>query len=176
MKTVVPGKQGKLGVEGWLGREGDRMEKLQQDKMAATEQAEALKENLSEFKGKAEAKFTQNHNTVQALQARLEGMERQVAERDEDLRRLEQASGDRQSISKSEMDQALSEKEQKMSVLGAELERCSLTLSEREEQLAARTRECEQLTADLRQRRSLWEAERKEIGRASCRERVSSPV
>lgn len=26
MKTAVPGKLGKLGAEGWLGREGDREE------------------------------------------------------------------------------------------------------------------------------------------------------
>ncbi|XP_067092055.1 golgin subfamily A member 4 isoform X2 [Osmerus mordax] len=160
LKTQLVGKEEERQQE--LQELLRQMDKLHQDKMATTEQAEALKENLSEFKVKAEAKLTQSHDTVQALQARLEGMERQLAERDEDLRRLEQASGDCQSISKSEMDQALSEKEQKMSALGAELELCSVTLSEREEQLAARTRECEQLTADLRQRRSLWEAERKE--------------
>ncbi|CDQ73314.1 unnamed protein product [Oncorhynchus mykiss] len=100
-------------LEASKGEEGEAInDRLEKEKKSAVEQADTLRNNLTEFKTKAESKFSQNHNTVKSLQTRLEDMEKQISEKNEALQRLT-ASIDNQSVSKSEMDQALSEKEQK---------------------------------------------------------------
>nr|XP_029541209.1 golgin subfamily A member 4 isoform X2 [Oncorhynchus nerka] len=137
----------------------DRQEK---EKKSAVEQADTLRNNLTEFKTEAESKFSQNHNNVKSLQTRLEDMEKQISEKNEALQRLT-ASIDNQSVSKSEMDQALSEKEQKVSALSLQVESCNSRLSELEEQLVLRTKESEQLTADLKQQHIIRESEKREL-------------
>uniref|UniRef100_A0A8C7T1I1 Golgin A4 n=1 Tax=Oncorhynchus mykiss TaxID=8022 RepID=A0A8C7T1I1_ONCMY len=140
----------------------ETIDRLEKEKKFAVEQANAFKNNLTEFKRKAVSKFSQNHNTVKSLQARLDDMEKQISEKDEALQRLI-ASIDNQSISKSEMDQVLSEKEQKVSALSLEVESCNSRLSELEEQLVLKTKESEQLTADLKQQHSIREHEKREL-------------
>ncbi|XP_064789447.1 golgin subfamily A member 4-like isoform X2 [Oncorhynchus masou masou] len=140
----------------------ETIDRLEKEKKFAVEQADAFKNNLTEFKRKAESKFSQNHNTVKSLQTRLDDMEKQISEKDEALQRLI-ASIDNQSISKSEMDQVLSEKEQKVSALSLEVESCNSRLSELEEQLVLKTKESEQLTADLKQQHSIREHEKREL-------------
>uniref|UniRef100_A0A4W5RRB8 Golgin A4 n=1 Tax=Hucho hucho TaxID=62062 RepID=A0A4W5RRB8_9TELE len=135
---------------------------LEKEKKSAVEQADTLRNNLTEFKRKAESKFTQNHCTVKSLETRLEEMEKQISEKNEALQRLT-ASIDNQSVSKLEMDQALSEKEQKVSALSLEVESCNSRLSELEEQLVLRTKESEQLTADLKQQHIIRESEKQEL-------------
>uniref|UniRef100_A0A8C7KNC3 Golgin A4 n=1 Tax=Oncorhynchus kisutch TaxID=8019 RepID=A0A8C7KNC3_ONCKI len=140
----------------------ETIDRLEKEKTFAVEQADAFKNNLTEFKRKAESKFSQNHNTVKSLQTRLDDMEKQISEKEEALQRLI-ASIDNQSISKSEMDQVLSEKEQKVSALSLEVESCNSRLSELEEQLVLKTKESEQLTADLKQQHSIREHEKREL-------------
>ncbi|XP_042183333.1 golgin subfamily A member 4 isoform X2 [Oncorhynchus tshawytscha] len=140
----------------------ETIDRLEKEKKFAVEQADAFKKNLTEFKRKAESKFSQNHNTVKSLQTRLDDMEKQISEKDEALQRLI-ASIDNQSISKSEMDQVLSEKEQKVSALSLEVESCNSRLSELEEQFVLKTKESEQLTADLKQQHSIREHEKREL-------------
>nr|XP_046210675.1 golgin subfamily A member 4-like isoform X1 [Oncorhynchus gorbuscha] len=140
----------------------ETIDRLEKEKTFAVEQANAFKNNLTEFKRKAESKFSQNHNTVKSLQTRLDDTEKQISEKDEALQRLI-ASIDNQSISKSEMDQVLSEKEQKVSALSLEVESCNSRLSELEEQLVFKTKESEQLTADLKQQHSIREHEKREL-------------
>ncbi|XP_056147787.1 golgin subfamily A member 4 isoform X2 [Lampris incognitus] len=138
------------------------IERLEQERKSAVEQADILRKSLSEFENKAESKFTQNQNTVISLQTRLEDMEREISEKNETLQRLT-ASIDNQSISKSEMDQALSEKEQKVSALTLMLESCNDRLGELQDRLALKTKECEQLTADLKQQHTIRENEKREF-------------
>ncbi|KAK6328178.1 hypothetical protein J4Q44_G00001560 [Coregonus suidteri] len=140
----------------------ETIDRLEKEKKYAVEQADTLKNNLTEFKRNAESKFSQNHNTVKSLQTRFEDMEKQISEKDEALQRL-MASIDNQSISKSEMDQALSEKEQKVSSLTLEVESCNSQLIELKEHLVLKTKESEQLTADLKEQHSIKEREKREL-------------
>ncbi|KAK1905590.1 hypothetical protein KUDE01_012770, partial [Dissostichus eleginoides] len=136
----------------------ETIERLEQERKSASEQADALRNSLSEH----ETKFTQNDITITSLQNRLDELEREIAEKNQALQRLT-ASIDNQSISKSEMDQVLSEKEQKLSGLSSELESCISQLGELQQQLALKTKECEQLTADLQQQHSIREKEKREL-------------
>ncbi|XP_034753594.1 golgin subfamily A member 4 isoform X3 [Etheostoma cragini] len=140
----------------------ETIKRLEQERESALEQADALRNSLSEYEKQTETKFAQNGNTITSLQTRLDELEREISEKNEALQRLT-ASMDNQSISKSEMDQALSEKEQKVSGLTAELESCISQLGEFQEQLALKTKECEQLTADLKQQHSIKENEKREL-------------
>ncbi|CAB1313207.1 unnamed protein product, partial [Coregonus sp. 'balchen'] len=140
----------------------ETIDRLEKEKKYAVEQADTLKNNLTEFKRNAESKFSQNHNTVKSLQTRFEDMEKQISEKDEALQRL-MASINNQSISKSEMDQALSEKEQKVSSLTLEVESCNSQLIELKEHLVLKTKESEQLTADLKEQHSIKEREKREL-------------
>ncbi|XP_041748337.1 golgin subfamily A member 4 isoform X2 [Coregonus clupeaformis] len=140
----------------------ETIDRLEKEKKYAVEQADTLKNNLTEFKRNAESKFSQNHNTVKSLQTRFEDMEKQISEKDEALQRL-MASIDNQSIRKSEMDQALSEKEQKVSSLTLEVESCNSQLIELKEHLVLKTKESEQLTADLKEQHSIKEREKREL-------------
>ncbi|XP_052326752.1 golgin subfamily A member 4-like isoform X2 [Oncorhynchus keta] len=155
-------QQHKEEREGLVCQMAETIDRLEKEKTFAVEQANAFKNNLTEFKRKAESKFSQNHNTVKSLQTRLDDMEKQISEKDEALQRLI-ASIDNQSISKSEMDQVLSEKEQKVSALSLEVESCNSRLSELEEQFILKTKESEQLTADLKQQHSIREHEKREL-------------
>uniref|UniRef100_A0A4W5LA22 Golgin A4 n=1 Tax=Hucho hucho TaxID=62062 RepID=A0A4W5LA22_9TELE len=143
-------------------RMAETIDRLEKENKYAVEQADAFKNNLTEFKRKAESKFSQNHNTVKSLQTRLDDMEKQISKKDKALQRL-MASIDNQSISKSEMDQALSEKEQKVSALTLEVESCNSRLIELKEQLFLKTKESEQLTAELKQQHSIREREKREL-------------
>ncbi|XP_060943889.1 golgin subfamily A member 4 isoform X3 [Limanda limanda] len=140
----------------------ETIERLEQERKSASEQADALRSRLSEYENKAEIKFVQNDNTITSLLARLEELELEMSEKNEALRSLT-ASIDNQSISKSEMDQVLSEKEQKLSGLTSELESCVSRLAELQEQLALKSKECEQLAADLKQQHSIRESNKREL-------------
>uniref|UniRef100_A0A8C7YZH8 Golgin A4 n=1 Tax=Oryzias sinensis TaxID=183150 RepID=A0A8C7YZH8_9TELE len=138
------------------------VERLEQEKKSAQEQADALRNSLSEHQNTAKAKLIQHSDTIASLQSRLEEMEQEISKKNDALQRLE-GSFDNQSISKSEMDQLLSEKEQKVSDLTSELERCRSRLDELQQQLALKTNECEQLASDLKQHQSIRENEKKEL-------------
>ncbi|KAF7659211.1 hypothetical protein LDENG_00001480 [Lucifuga dentata] len=141
-----------------VGQMEETIERLEQERRSAEEQANGLRNSLSE----AESKCSQNYNTITSLQTRLEEMERVLSEKNEALQRLT-ASIDNQSISKSEMDQILSEKEQKVSGLTLELESCNRRIYELQEQVALKTNECEQLTSDLKHQHSVRENEKREF-------------
>ncbi|KAG7275650.1 hypothetical protein CRUP_009616 [Coryphaenoides rupestris] len=145
-----------------LANMGETIERLEQEKKSAVEQADTLRNSLSEFKNKAESRFMQNHNTVVSLQDRLQDLERDISEKNEALQNLT-ANIDNQSISKSEMDQALSEKEQRVSALASELESCNGRLCDLQDQLALKTTECEQLSTDLKQQLGIRESEKREF-------------
>nr|XP_055025831.1 golgin subfamily A member 4 isoform X1 [Misgurnus anguillicaudatus] len=136
----------------------ETVESLEKEKSALQEQADSLRNKLSELK----QKFRQSHSTVKSLQEKIADMEKQIGEKDVHLQKLT-ASIDNQSMSKSEMDQALSEKEQRVQSLTSELESCSKKVSELEEQLELRMKEREQLAADLKQHQSIRESEKTEL-------------
>ncbi|XP_023818945.1 golgin subfamily A member 4 isoform X2 [Oryzias latipes] len=138
------------------------VERLEQEKKSAQEQADALRNSLSEHQNTAKAKLIQQSDTIASLQSRLEEMEQEISKKNDALQRLE-GSFDNQSISKSEMDQLLSEKEQRVSDLTSELERCRSRLDELQQQLALKTNECEQLASDLKQHQTIRENEKKEL-------------
>uniref|UniRef100_A0A8D3DH98 Golgin A4 n=1 Tax=Scophthalmus maximus TaxID=52904 RepID=A0A8D3DH98_SCOMX len=140
----------------------ETVERLEQERKSALEQADTLRNSQSEYENKAETKFIQNDDTITSLQTRLDELEREISVKNEALQSLT-ASADNQSISKSEMDQVLSEKEQKVSGLTSELESCIARLDELQEQLALKTKECEQLAADLKQQHGVRESEKREL-------------
>ncbi|KAM9476755.1 golgin subfamily A member 4 isoform 2-T2 [Clarias gariepinus] len=140
----------------------EAVEQAEKEKSVAIEQADTLRNKLSELKKKTDSKLTQNHNTVKSLKCKIEEMEKQITEKDEHLQRLT-ASIDNQSISKSEMDQVLNEKEQRVSALTLELDNCTKKISELEEQLKMQTKEEEQLKAEFQQHLNLRESEKMEL-------------
>ncbi|XP_026882314.2 golgin subfamily A member 4 isoform X2 [Electrophorus electricus] len=140
----------------------DVVERADKEKSLALEQVDTLRNKLTEMKKKAESKFAQNHNTIKSLQSKVEHMEREIAEKDEHLQTLT-ASIDNQSISKSEMDQILSEKEQMVSALTLELETCTRRIHDLEDQLELQTQGREQLVSELKQHHSIKESEKIEL-------------
>lgn len=136
----------------------ETIETLEQERKSALEQADTLRNSFSEYENKAEAKFIQNDNTIVSLQTRVGELEREMCEKNEALQSIT-ATIDNQSISKSEMDQLLSEKEQRVGELTSELETLTSRLGDIQEQLALKTKECEQLTADLTQQHIIRERE-----------------
>ncbi|XP_072247295.1 golgin subfamily A member 4 isoform X2 [Leuresthes tenuis] len=140
----------------------ETIQRLEEERKSASEEADGLRNSLSETENKAETKFTQDDNTIKSLQTRLNELEQEISEKNEALQRLA-ASIDNQSISKSELDQVLNEKEQKVNSLTVELESCISRLGELQEQLALKTKECEQLSSDLKQQHGIRENEKKEL-------------
>uniref|UniRef100_A0A672PPH1 Golgin A4 n=1 Tax=Sinocyclocheilus grahami TaxID=75366 RepID=A0A672PPH1_SINGR len=137
---------------------GETVERLEKERTSLQEQVDSLRNKFSELK----KKFSQSHSTVKSLQDKVVDMERQIAEKDEQLQMLT-ASSDNHSLTKSEMDQALSEKEQRVHSLTSELESCSKKVCDLEEQLELRTKEREQLAADLQQHLTIRETEKMEL-------------
>ncbi|XP_068597008.1 golgin subfamily A member 4 [Brachionichthys hirsutus] len=135
-------------------------ERLEQERSSALEQLHALRNELSEYEKKAETESTQD--TMSSLQAKLEGLERELSGKNEALERLT-ADIDNRSISKSEMDQVLSEKEQKIGGLTAELEDCISRLDGLQERLALKTKQWEDLRDDLQQQHGIWENEKRAL-------------
>ncbi|KAL6101700.1 golga4 [Pungitius sinensis] len=129
--------------------------RLEQERESALAEAEALRNSLSEYEKKTETEFSQNDTTITSLQARLNQLEQEISEKNETLRTLT-ASIDNQSISKTQMDQALSEKEREVSGLTSEL-------AGLQEQLASKTKECERLAADLERHHGIGEDEKREL-------------
>ncbi|XP_037320794.2 golgin subfamily A member 4 isoform X3 [Pungitius pungitius] len=129
--------------------------RLEQERESALAEAEALRNRLSEYEKKTETEFSQNDNTITSLQARLNQLEQEISEKNETLRTLT-ASIDSQSISKTQMDQALSEKEREVSGLTSEL-------AGLQEQLASKTKECERLAADLERHHGIGEDEKRAL-------------
>ncbi|KAG7334316.1 hypothetical protein KOW79_002723 [Hemibagrus wyckioides] len=140
----------------------EAVERAEKEKGLAVEQVDTLRNKLSELKRKTDSKLAQNHNTFKSLQCKIEDMEKQIAEKDEHLQRLN-ASIDNQTISKSEMDQVLSEKEQRVSALTLELDNCTKKISELEERINLQTTEQKQLEADLQHHQNLRESEKMEL-------------
>ncbi|MGH0119324.1 UNVERIFIED_CONTAM: hypothetical protein FKN15_002127 [Acipenser sinensis] len=138
------------------------MEVLNQEKSSALDQAEQWKSKLSDWKKKAESKFTLNHNTIKSLQGKLEEMEKQIDEKDEQLGKLTDDI-DKQSRSKSEMDQMLSEKEKKVGELTTELQNSIFKIRELEEQLVKKTEEHDHLIVQLQQMNQAKDIEQKEL-------------
>ncbi|XP_062851905.1 golgin subfamily A member 4 isoform X2 [Trichomycterus rosablanca] len=101
----------------------------------------------------------QNQTTVEHLQCKILDTERQIAEKDEHLQRLT-ASIENQSISKSEMDQVLSEKEQRVSALTLELDNCTRRVIELEVQLEQQAKKQEQELVELQQNHGILEREK----------------
>ncbi|XP_041100862.1 golgin subfamily A member 4-like isoform X2 [Polyodon spathula] len=138
------------------------MEAVNQEKSSALDQAEQWKSKLSDWKKKTESKFMQNQNTVKSLQGKLEEMEKEIHEKDEQLGKLTD-DVDKQFCSKSEMDQVLNEKEKKVGELTAELQSCIIKIKELEEQLAKKTEEHDHLIVQLQQKNQAKDAEQKEL-------------
>ncbi|KAJ7984957.1 hypothetical protein DPEC_G00360130 [Dallia pectoralis] len=133
----------------------ETIDALDKEKESALKLADTLKNDLVEFKREAEAKISQNQDSVKS-------MEKQVSEKEEALKQLTDSIKS-ESVSKSEIDQALSEKEKMVCALTLEVESCNHRLSELEEQLVLRTKEGEQLTADLKQQDSIREREKQQL-------------
>ncbi|XP_047208230.1 golgin subfamily A member 4 isoform X3 [Girardinichthys multiradiatus] len=140
----------------------DSMERLEQEWKAAVEQANALRISLMEQEKNAKTIASKDDDTIKSLHMRLEELEKEISEKNKALQRLS-AKIDNQSISKSEMDQVLSEKEQKVCDLTTELDGCISRLSELQEQFEVKTKECEQLASELKRQHISRENEKKEL-------------
>lgn len=137
----------------------DTIQKAENKKSLALEPADHFRNRLSGMEMKEDSKVIQNQTIVEQLQCKILDMERQIAEKDEHIQRLS-ISIQNQSISKSEIDLLLSEKEQRVSVLTFELDNCTRRIIELEVQFELQAQKQEQELIELQQNHNILESEK----------------
>ncbi|XP_069469309.1 golgin subfamily A member 4 isoform X2 [Ambystoma mexicanum] len=143
-----------------------RIEVLCKEKMSALEQVDNYKNKLEDWKKKAETRFTQNHNTIKELQAKLELQSEQSNEKDVQLHRLKEVL-DQQSKSldnlKGEVQHMQDIGEKKECHSSAELDSRKVRIEELEGRISKITKENESLLEEMKRQSHQKEAEQKEL-------------
>ncbi|XP_039378697.1 golgin subfamily A member 4 isoform X3 [Mauremys reevesii] len=143
-----------------------RVESLSQEKASALEQVDHWMNKLSEWKKKAQLRFTQNHNTIKELQSKLELNNIQVGGKDEEINQLKEEL-DKQSRNldslKDVMEQKQSRREKQEGKLTAELKIQTARITELEEHIARKTAENDSLMEELKRHNQQRDTEQKEL-------------
>uniref|UniRef100_A0A8C3HIH7 Golgin A4 n=1 Tax=Chrysemys picta bellii TaxID=8478 RepID=A0A8C3HIH7_CHRPI len=143
-----------------------RVESLSQEKASALEQVDHWMNKLSEWKKKAQLRFTQNHNTIKELQSKLELNNIQVGGKDEEINQLKEEL-DKQSRNldslKDVMEQKQRRREKQEGKLTAELKIQTARIAELEEHIARKTAENDSLMEELKRHNQRRETEQKEL-------------
>uniref|UniRef100_A0A6J0UFZ6 Golgin subfamily A member 4 isoform X2 n=1 Tax=Pogona vitticeps TaxID=103695 RepID=A0A6J0UFZ6_9SAUR len=130
-----------------------RVETLSQEKTAALEQVDHWMNKMSEWKKKAQIRFTQNHNTIKELQNKVELNHSQACEKEEELNRMKEEC-DEQSKHlehlKGLIEQKQIKREKQESDLVAELKISAARIAELEEHIARKTAENDFLMDELK--------------------------
>ncbi|XP_008111020.2 golgin subfamily A member 4 isoform X3 [Anolis carolinensis] len=130
-----------------------KVEMLTLEKATALEQVDHWMNKMSEWKKKAQSRFTQNHNTIKELQNKVELSNNQACEKDEELSRLKKEC-DQQSKHlehlKGLIEQKQIRKEKQESDLVAELKIHIARIAELEEHIARKTAENDSLMDELK--------------------------
>ncbi|XP_055985070.1 golgin subfamily A member 4 isoform X2 [Sorex fumeus] len=143
-----------------------KAETLSKEKMSALEREDHLSNKFSEWKKKAQSKFTQYQSTIKELQTQLELKTKEGSEKEEKITSLK-ADLDQQSKTfeglKGEMEDKKSQLEKKESNLENELKTQTARIAELEEHVAQKTSEIESLSEVLRNYNQQKDIERNEL-------------
>ncbi|XP_039592422.1 golgin subfamily A member 4 isoform X2 [Polypterus senegalus] len=140
----------------------ESLDALNQDKTVAVNHAEQWKNKLSDWKKKAESKFTQTQTTIKSLQSKLDEAEKQLRIKGEQLEQLT-ANTEKHILSKSEADQMVKEKEKQIEELTIEIQDYNARQKKLEEELVKKTEDVQQLMAEMQQKNHVIETEKKEL-------------
>ncbi|XP_073486678.1 golgin subfamily A member 4 isoform X2 [Aquarana catesbeiana] len=80
-----------------------KIEEISKEKTRYAEEAGTLKNKLEEWKKKAEVKFTQNHQTIKELQGKIEMVNNQLTEKDDQICRIKEDLNNYQSKNAKEL-------------------------------------------------------------------------
>ncbi|XP_015667226.1 golgin subfamily A member 4 isoform X2 [Protobothrops mucrosquamatus] len=121
-----------------------KVESLSEDKVTALKQVDHWVNKMSEWKKKAQLRFTQNYNTIKELQSKIELSNNQASEKEEELNRIKNER-DKQTKQlehlKCVMEQKQIRKEKQESDLVAEIKIHTARIAELEEHIARKTEE-----------------------------------
>uniref|UniRef100_A0A8C5SC11 Golgin A4 n=1 Tax=Laticauda laticaudata TaxID=8630 RepID=A0A8C5SC11_LATLA len=142
-----------------------KVESLSEDKVTALKQVDHWMNKTSDWKKKAQLRFTQNYNTIKELQSKIELINNQVSEKEEELNRMKDEH-DKQTKQldhlKSLMEQKQFRKEKQESDLVAEIKIHSARIAELEEHVARKTMENDYLMEECKKYRE-QDSEQKEM-------------
>uniref|UniRef100_A0A670ZI00 Golgin A4 n=1 Tax=Pseudonaja textilis TaxID=8673 RepID=A0A670ZI00_PSETE len=142
-----------------------KVESLSEDKVTALKQVDHWMNKISDWKKKAQLRFTQNYNTIKELQSKVELINNQVSEIEEELNRMKDEH-DKQTKQlehlKSLMEQKQFRKEKQESDLVAEIKIHSARIAELEEHIARKTMENDYLMEECKKYRE-QDSEQKEM-------------
>ncbi|XP_060542064.1 golgin subfamily A member 4 isoform X5 [Pantherophis guttatus] len=130
-----------------------KVESLSEDKVIALKQVDHWMNKMSEWKKKAQLRFTQNYNTIKELQNKIELINNQVSEKEEELnRRKEEHDKQTKRLEhlKSLMEQNQVRKEKQESDLVGEIKIRSARIAELEEHIARKTMENDYLMEECK--------------------------
>ncbi|KAJ6661942.1 hypothetical protein lerEdw1_012789 [Lerista edwardsae] len=143
-----------------------KVETLNKEKASALEQVDHWMNKLSEYKKKAQIKFTQNHNTIKELQNKVELSNNQAGEKEEELNRMKEEF-DKQTKHldhlKGLVEQKQNRREKQESDLIAELKIHTARIAELEEHIARKTAENDSLVEELKKHNEQKNNEQKEL-------------
>ncbi|XP_066483303.1 golgin subfamily A member 4 isoform X2 [Tiliqua scincoides] len=143
-----------------------KVETLNKEKASALEQVDHWMNKLSEYKKKAQIRFTQNHNTIKELQNKVELSNNQTGEKEEELNRMKEEF-DKQTKHlehfKGLVEQKQIRREKRESDLIAELKIHTARIAELEEHIARKTAENDSLVEEVKKHNEQKENEQKEF-------------
>ncbi|XP_032989110.1 golgin subfamily A member 4 isoform X7 [Rhinolophus ferrumequinum] len=129
-----------------------KVETLSKEKISALEQVDHSSNKFSEWKKKAQSKFTQYQNTINELQMQLELKTKEASEKDEQIALLKEdldQQNKRWECLKDEMEDKKSKMEEKECSLETELKTQTARIMELEEHVTQKTIEIESLNEIL---------------------------
>ncbi|KAB1264458.1 Golgin subfamily A member 4 [Camelus dromedarius] len=143
-----------------------KVETLSKEKISALEQVDHLSNKFSEWKKKAQSRFTQYQNTSKELQTQLELKTKEASEKAEQIALLKEdldKQNKRLECLKAEMEDKKSEMEKKECDLETELKTQAARIVELEEHAAQNTMEIESLNEVLKNYNQQKDIEEKEM-------------
>ncbi|XP_009443450.1 golgin subfamily A member 4 isoform X7 [Pan troglodytes] len=143
-----------------------KVDTLSKEKVSALEQVDDWSNKFSEWKKKAQSRFTQHQNTVKELQIQLELKSKEAYEKDEQINLLKEdldQQNKRFDCLKGEMEDKKSKMEKKESNLETELKSQTARVMELEDHITQKTIEIESLNEVLKNYSQQKDIEHKEL-------------
>ncbi|XP_062969635.1 golgin subfamily A member 4 isoform X3 [Cynocephalus volans] len=143
-----------------------KVDTLNKEKISTLEQVDHWSNKFSEWKKKAQSKFTQYQNTIKELQMQLESKTKEASEKDEQINLLKKdldQQSERFECLKGEMEEKKSEMEKKTCNLETELKTQSARIVELEDHITQKTIEIESLNDVLKNCNQQKNIEQKEL-------------
>uniref|UniRef100_A0A2K6N2I9 Golgin A4 n=1 Tax=Rhinopithecus bieti TaxID=61621 RepID=A0A2K6N2I9_RHIBE len=143
-----------------------KVDTLSKEKMSALEQVDHWSNKFSEWKKKAQSRFTQHQNTIKELQTQLELKSKEAHEKDEKINLLKEdldQQNKRFDCLKGEMEDKQSKMEKKECNLETELKTQTARIMELEDHITQKTIEIETLNEVLKNYNQQKDIEHKEL-------------